>query len=288
MVSLASLPVLLERSLQTSAVILWMLGFLVLSPLFTVIFISLFFTQFWFLSILYSAWWYLDRDTPRKGGRQTKTMKQWRVWNYLADYFPISLVKTAELDPTQNYIAGFHPHGVLSVGAFTNFCTEGTNFSSMFAGIRSHLMMLTFWLQLPVFRDIIMRVGLVSSDKECVSHLMSKKEGGNLLVITVGGAKETLDAHPGDYTLLLKNRKGFVKLALIHGAALVPIFSFGENEIFEQLDNPQGSWLRSIQDRLQKVMGFPLPLFHGQGIFQNRFGLLPYRRSITTVGIQWL
>ncbi|XP_043854307.1 2-acylglycerol O-acyltransferase 2-like [Dromiciops gliroides] len=283
MVSFSSLSVQLERHLQTLAVILWILSFLVLSQVCTVIFVSLFFTRFWLLSVLYSAWWYLDRDTPRKGGRQSKTTKQWRIWKYMADYFPISLIKTAELDPTRNYIAGFHPHGVLAIGAFTNFCTEGTNFSSVFPGIRSHLMMLTFWLQLPFFRDYIMKGGLVSSDKECVSHLMSKEEGGNLLVITVGGAKETLDAHPGDYTLLLKNRKGFVKLALIHGASLLPIFSFGENEIFDQLNNSQGSWLRSIQDRLQKIMGFPLPIFHGQGIFQDRFGLLPYRHPITTV-----
>ncbi|XP_074044941.1 2-acylglycerol O-acyltransferase 2-like [Macrotis lagotis] len=283
MVSYVSLLVPQEPCLQTLAVIVWILGFLVLSPVCTIIFISLFFTRFWLLSILYSAWWYLDRDTPRKGGRQTKTMKQWCMWKYLADYFPISLIKTAELDPTQNYIAGFHPHGILATGAFTNFCTEATNFSSMFPGIRSHLMMLTFWLRLPFFRDIVMSMGLVSSDKECVSHLMSKKEGGNLLVITVGGAKETLDSHPGDYKLLLKNRKGFVKLALIHGAAIVPMFSFGENEIFDQLDNCQGSWLRSIQNRLQKIMGFPLPLFHGQGIFQDKFGLLPYCHPITTV-----
>lgn len=59
----------------------------------------------------------------------------------------LQLVKTAELDPSRNYLAGFHPHGILCPGAFTNLCTEGTGFSSVFPGIRSHLMMLHwgFW-----------------------------------------------------------------------------------------------------------------------------------------------
>lgn len=59
--------------------------------------------------------------------------------------------------------------------------------------------------------------GLVTSDKESAAHLLSRKEGGNLLAIVVGGAQEALNARPGATTLLLRNRKGFVRLALMHG-----------------------------------------------------------------------
>lgn len=38
-----------------------------------------------------------------------------------------------------------------------------------------------------------------------------------MLAIIVGGAQEALDARPGSYTLLLKNRKGFVRVAIEHG-----------------------------------------------------------------------
>lgn len=38
-----------------------------------------------------------------------------------------------------------------------------------------------------------------------------------MLAIIVGGAQEALDARPGAYRLLLKNRKGFIRLALTHG-----------------------------------------------------------------------
>ena len=71
----------------------------------------------------------------------------------------LQLVKTAELDPSQNYLAGFHPHGVLAAGAFVNLCTESTGFPLLFPGIRSHLMMLTLWFRVPFFRDYIMSGG---------------------------------------------------------------------------------------------------------------------------------
>lgn len=59
--------------------------------------------------------------------------------------------------------------------------------------------------------------GLVSSEKVSADYILSRKGSGNLLAITVGGAQEALEARPGAYRLLLKNRKGFIRLALIHG-----------------------------------------------------------------------
>ncbi len=111
-----------------------------------------------------------------------------------------------------------------------------------------------------------------------------------------------------------------MRVALQHGASLVPIYSFGENNLFEQLPNPKGSKLRQFQDSLQKTMGFSAPIFQGnrhehhhlraiqshtlhstfnlqhfclsnplfdfctgRGVFNYSFGVLPHRRPITTV-----
>lgn len=54
---------------------------------------------------------------------------------------------------------------------------------------------------------------------------------GSTLTIVVGGAAESLSAHPGTADLTLRKRLGFIKLAIREGADLVPVFSFGENDV---------------------------------------------------------
>uniref|UniRef100_H3CGV9 Acyltransferase n=1 Tax=Tetraodon nigroviridis TaxID=99883 RepID=H3CGV9_TETNG len=280
-IEFAPLNIPLRRRLQTAAVLQWIFSFLGLAQCCLAAFVLLALSDWWTLALLYAGWLWLDWDTPVSGGRRCQWVRTWRLWDFFRDYFPLRLVKTVDLDPEKNYIFGFHPHGVLVAG-FGNFCTEATGFSRLFPGLRPHLLMLPFWFRVPLFRDYIMCGGLVSSSKSSLSHLISRPQGGNVAVIAVGGQK-SLDARPGALKLQVLHRKGFIKLALKHGAQLVPVFSFGENELFDQMQNPSGSPLRRLQDRLQSLMGIAMPLFHARGVFQYSFGLMPYRKPVHTV-----
>uniref|UniRef100_A0A8B9XWY4 Acyltransferase n=1 Tax=Bos mutus grunniens TaxID=30521 RepID=A0A8B9XWY4_BOSMU len=275
----------LARRLQTAAVLHWLLSFLLFAQVCLGIIVFLIIYNYWFLYLPYLTWLYFDWQTPEQGGRRSEWVRNWAIWRYFKDYFPIHLIKTWDLDPSHNYIFGFHPHGVLVVGAFGNFCTNYSAFKELFPGFTSYLHVLPYWFRCPLFREYLMSSGPVSVSKKSVSHVLSKEGGGNISVIVLGGAEESLDAHPGKFTLFIRQRKGFVKIALTHGAYLVPVFSFGENELFKQVSNPEGSWLRNVQEKLQKIMGFALPLFHARGIFQYNFGLIPYRKPIHTVGM---
>ena len=64
----------------------------------------------------------------------------------------------------------------------------------------------------------------------------------------------------------------------------MPVFSFGDHSLWEQEPNPPGSRLRRFQDASQSWLQFAFPLFHGRGIFQYNYGLMPYRKSVHTVG----
>lgn len=63
----------------------------------------------------------------------------------------------------------------------------------------------------------------------------------------------------------------------------MPVFAFGENDLFDQVENPHGSFLRSVQNKVKEFMGFSTPLFHGRGMFQYNIGVLPYRKPINVI-----
>ncbi|XP_041506825.1 2-acylglycerol O-acyltransferase 1 isoform X2 [Microtus oregoni] len=273
----------LARRLQTVAVLQWVISFILLGPVCTGIFVMLIVYNYWYIYIPYLIWLYFDWQTPEQGGRRSNWVKSWTVWRHFKDYFPLHLIKTQDLNPRQNYIFGFHPHGIFAIGAFGNFCLNYSDFKKQFPDFTPYLHSLLCVFKFPICREYLMSMGLVPVSKKSISHVVSKDGGGNISIIVLGGAKESLDAHPGNYTLCMHDRKGFVKLALIHGASLVPVFSFGENELFKQINNPEGSWLRFAQETLKKSTGFTLPLCYARGIFQYNFGLVPYRKPIYTV-----
>lgn len=162
MIEFAPLNIPLRRRLQTTAVLQWVFSFLALAQFCLAAFVLLSLSDWWMVALLYAGWLWLDGDTPSSGGRRSQWVRCWGVWEYFREYFPITLVKTVDLDSKKNYIFGFHPHGVLVAGAFGNFCTEATGFSRLFPGLKSHLLMLPFWFRVPLFRDYIMCGGHLS------------------------------------------------------------------------------------------------------------------------------
>ena len=106
---------------------------------------------------------------------------------------------------------------------------------------------------------------------------------GRAITIVIGGARESLDAQPYSLRLVLKRRKGFVKMAIRTGADLVPVLAFGENDIYDQFQPEQHPKIHKFQLLVKKVLGFTIPLFHARGVFNYDVGLMPYRRPMNIV-----
>jgi len=194
----------------------------------------------------------------------------------------MALVKTADIEPNRSYVFGYHPHGVISMGAVINFATFATGFDKKFPGVNVHLLTLASNFYIPLCREWILGMGLCDASKE-TCHNILKKGKGESIMLAVGGAEESLDSHPGSYKLTLKERKGFVRVALKAGASLVPVMSFGETELWSALPNPDGSRIRYFQQEMKKLLKFTVPFFHGRGVFNYNFGLMPFRRPIHSV-----
>ena len=65
---------------------------------------------------------------------------------------------------------------------------------------------------------------------------------------------------------------------------LVPVCSFGETDIFDQLTWPDGSYMKRLQEFIRKKISIPPILLVGRGFFQYIFGFIPRRKPITVVG----
>ncbi|KAJ8946388.1 hypothetical protein NQ318_011794 [Aromia moschata] len=245
------------------------------------------YTRFWWIMLLYLFWmWVIDKDVAERGGRRSRWAKSWTWWKYLNEYFPLKLVKLSgvELDPSKNYLMCCFPHGMLPSGVFNAFVYEHSGYNSYFPNHTNYLATLAPQFILPFGRELILEPRRRFRLRQ---YILSKPGGGNACIVVVGGAKEAYYCKPGSYTLILKERKGFVRLALRQGAPLVPVFSFGETDLYDQLDWPPLRW---FQEKLRKWIALAPVVPIGRGFFQYSFGLIPRNRPVTTVecALDWL
>lgn len=141
---------------------------------------------------------------------------------------------------------------------------------------------------------LLSSIGMSSVSRDNVTTLLSQsndkdsptnKDGctSNATFIVVGGAQEALYMRPNEYKIVLKKRKGFIKLAIRNGASLVPVFSFGELDLYDAPANPPGSKLRRWQDLVKAVTGIAPTKFIGRGFFQYSYGMIPRRKTLNLV-----
>ena len=157
----APLSVPMERRIQTLAVLHYTSSFLFVGFGMAALFLYLLFTDYYYVPLLYLLWYSYDRLTPRQGGRRVDRFRRWRLFRSFAQYFPLKIVKTAELHPSRNYIMGLHPHGILCHSHINHFGTEGSGFSETFPGIKPYLCVLAGQFMFPVFRDYFIMSGNV-------------------------------------------------------------------------------------------------------------------------------
>jgi hypothetical protein len=222
----------------------------------------------------------VDRRTPYTGGRPWPAARTLALWRWAADYFPAALHVTAPLDPSKRYVLVCHPHGVLSLSVIFNLLLAPRRPNEALGGLDYRIATVTFNSFMPLWREVLLWLGFVNADRDSLARCLAD---GLSVVTVVGGAVESLSAGPGRADITLEERKGFVRLALTCGADLVPVYAFGENELFSQVPNPEGSLVRRAQEWVLRTCGFTTPLFYGRGVFLYSFGFLPRRVPLHTV-----
>lgn len=225
---------------------------------------------------------------PRTHKHPLKAHAWWRqswVFEQYRDYFPIRLVVPKNIrkqfDPNGNYFFIYHPHGIHSFGAVVAFGADVHGISQMLPGIKFHIQTLGAQFWVPFWRELVVLAGSGDASAKCIKNTLNAGPGHSP-VLVVGGAEESLLSSPKSNVLCLMKRKGFVRIALETGKPLVPVFAFGETNVYYNYA-PHVPRLKEFLLKMQKKLKFAIPIFVGRGYFNYSFGMLPHRRPINCV-----
>ncbi|ELR21901.1 Diacylglycerol acyltransferase, putative [Acanthamoeba castellanii str. Neff] len=197
-----------------------------------------------FLTVGY-LYFYFD-GSERTGKRRWEWFLTSWITDALTDYFPMKLIRTKELPPGQ-YIFGVHPHGVMPFSAFP--IGKTSQWPKLFPGIRVQSLTASCLFKMPITRELALWAGGIDASRANAERALENKFS---LLILPGGSLEILEAHPhlSEQVLVLERRKGFIELALKYGIPLVPVYSFGATELYDQL-NLAKSWREWMIHRLR-------------------------------------
>lgn len=130
----------------------------------------------------------------------------------------------------QTCIFIWNPHGLISVSSVLHnlrICTH-PNYRP------NHLVTVPLYQYIPVVSDVANYLGIISSDYGSIKKTLQRGESVSLML---GGVREMNLIQERKMVLYIKNRTGIFKIAAETGVPLVPIITYGENELFPRSDN---------------------------------------------------
>lgn len=160
------------------------------------------------------------------------------------------------------YVA--HPHGLFSMAPFIHWAAGVTEWP---AARKVHIAIHSVFFKIPFVREFCEHFEAIEATDEEIRRVLTSGESVALLT---GGIREISATKPGQMKIHLKKRKGFARVAKEIGVPIVPVLTFGENELFPPVS---GFWNDWVQTYLKSWLGIAIP-FPTWASFKNWFQLL--------------
>ncbi|GLI66396.1 hypothetical protein VaNZ11_010188 [Volvox africanus] len=171
---------------------------------------------------------------------RSKVFKTWR------EYFSFSYLFEEVLDPSKKYIFAEFPHGVFPMGPLLG----ATECQAMFPGFHIYGLAANVVFSVPFWRHFIAWLGSVPAT---TPHFKRVLKQGSVAVI-VGGIAEMYMQDNRKEQIMLRDRKGFVRVAVKEGVdgGIVPVYHFGNSRVLDF--GPQA--LSSLSRSMRAALGF--------------------------------
>lgn len=172
----------------------------------------------------------------------------------------IEYLNNLKLKGRSGIILAAQPHGVLSYGGICAGAAADSRFDNLVTAAAGAV------LATPIVKHVVGVFGLIDASAKSLKAHLSKGGPEGSCVLYTGGIAELFRCSDSQEQLILKQRKGFIKLALQVGADVVPLYFFGNTSVLSVLTNP---FLESISRKYQVsltlfwgVWGLPIPRPH--------------------------
>jgi len=216
----------------------------------------------------YVSWVALSHAHTSGSGLWYRFTKSWIIEG-ANHWFPIHLVRTADLDWRQRYVFAVHPHGMMPWSMHP--IGKGEQWSLLFPGIIVRPLAASVIFRIPFAREVTLWIGGVDAGRNTAKHVL---ERGFSIAIAVGGSEELLESYPGTETIVVKRRRGFARLSLQYGAPLVPVYVFGANDLYRQMP-----WFKAGRQWLLRKTQIAFTFAIGNGVLP----ILPKRIPLYAV-----
>ena len=227
--------------------------------------------------LMYGVTYFGDPDKGIKDRRDDTWNKTTNIWDTLKSYFGGSVLISSKLkkllkkgkgpgSKKTQHMAGFHPHGIMpSAMVWGIRCTE---WREKFPNFELTALTASIMHYIPLMRDILHWAGVREVSKPTLLRTIS--EGKNPLIV-IGGQSEMFMSRSRDTRIAVVTfHNGFFRIAQEKQLPIVPMFSFGETKIYDNIELP------TLQKWFKDRLGFPIPF-----VPMGRWNLpIPRRRNV--------